>query len=124
MAQKATAISISKLSAAVNTAVASAGKRFPTIPIPPPNEVCYYPHLILGFPVPEPIAQAIEKESIANLNAFAGEVAGHLGQFAEGGGGAATPAPGGGSLGAVYSFGGHIIMGRWISPPTVAAIRD
>jgi len=123
MPQKATSISVKQLSAAVNTAVAGAAKRFPSIPIPPPTEVSYYPYLILGFPVPEPIAQKIAQESFANLNAFANDVAGQLGQFVEGGAtGAAAGA--GGSLGAIYSAGGHIIMGRWIAPPTVAAIRE
>ena len=123
MPQKATSISIKQLSAAVNKAVAAAAQRTPSIPIPPPNEVSYFPYLILGFPVPDAIAQKVAQESFANLNAFANDVAGQLGEFVEGGA-AGAAAGAGGSLGAIYSAGGHIIMGRWIAPPNAGAIRE
>lgn len=120
---KATAISIAKLTATVNTAVAAAGKKFPNLPVKPPNEVSYFPYLILGFPVPEPLAQAILNENIGTLNAFANEVAGHLAGAEQGGvAGAAAGAGSGG--GAVFSFGGHIIMGRNLAPPAAIALGE
>ncbi len=125
MPQKATAISIRELSAAVNTAVASAGKKFPKIPIKTVNEVSYFPYLILGFPVPDPIYQQIEKEELGALNAFAGEVAGHLsGSVPEAGGAEVLAAGTGGGPAALLAFNKHIIMGRWLAPQVLPSVRE
>lgn len=122
MAQ-ATAISIKKFHAAVNSAVAAAHKKHTKIPLPPTvEEVTYWPYLIWGFPVPDPI---VGKAGIAELTAIAGEIATHI-QGALPEAPALTAAPGVHAPvpGAVVSFGGHIIMGRWIAPPMVQSIKE
>jgi hypothetical protein len=127
MPQKATAISVRELTAAVNTAVASAGKRFPKIPIKTVNEVSYFPYLIMGFPVPDPIFQQIVKEELGSVTAFAAEVAGHLAGVAPE---AAEPellakgTGGGGGSGALLAFNNHIIMGRWLAPAALTSIQE
>src|SRR5258708_39741529 len=78
MAQ-ATAISISKFHAAVNSAVAAAHKKNPKIPLPRKvDEVVYIPYLIWGFPVPEPLVSQLGREGLAGLTAVAGEIATHV----------------------------------------------
>ncbi len=126
MPQKATAISVRELTAAVNTAVASAGKRFPKIPIKTVNEVSYFPYLIMGFPVPDPIYQQIVKEELGSVTAFAADVAGQLAGVAPE---AAEPellakGTGGGGSGALLAFNNHIIMGRWLAPRVLPSVQE
>lgn len=126
MAQ-ATAISIRKFHAAVNSAVAAAHKKHPKIPLPPSvEEVTYFPYLIWGFPVPEPYVSQLGKEGLAGLTAVAGEIATHIqGALPEAPALTAAPAvhaaP---AAGAVFSYGGHIIMGRWLAPPALQGVKE
>jgi hypothetical protein len=123
MAQ-ATSISVSKLHKAVNAAVAAAGQKFPNFKPGPIQEIAYYPYWICGFPVPDPIYRQLQQQGLGEVNAIAGEIAGHLqGAVPEAFAGAPA-APGGGGAGALYAFGGHIIIGRTLAPPLAANIRE
>ena len=125
MAQ-ATAISIKKFHAAVNSAVAAAHKKHPKIPLPPAvEEVTYWPYLIWGFPVPDPIVQQLGNEGIAGLTAIAGEIATHIqGALPEAPALTGSPGVHGPVPGAVVAFDRHIIMGRWIAPPVLQSIKE
>jgi hypothetical protein len=126
MPVQAQSISIHKLTAAVNTAVAAAGKKFPKIPIPPVQEVCYIPYWICGIPVPDPIYQKLGGETFANVTALAGEIGNSLGQsmpelFTGAEAGAAAGA--GGGAAALYAVNGHLIMGRRPAPMVVPSVK-
>jgi hypothetical protein len=126
MPVQATSISISKLTAAVNTAVAAAGKKFPKIPLKPVHEVCYFPYWICGIPVPDPIFKQLEGETFGTLNAVAGEIGTHLGQSMPElfGGEAGAGAGAGGSTAALFSVNGHLIMGRRPAPQVLPNFKE
>lgn len=125
MSVQAQSISIHKLTAAVNTAVAAAGKKFPKIPLKPVAEVCYFPYWICGIPVPDPIYRQLEAETFGTLNQVANEIGQSLGQQMPElfGGEAGAAAGAGGSTAALYSVNGHLIMGRRPVPTVVPAFK-
>jgi hypothetical protein len=124
MAQ-ATAISIRKFHAAVNSAVAAAHKKHSKIPLPPKvDEVVYFPYLIWGFPVPEPLVSQLGKEGLGGLTAIAGEIATHI-QGAVPEAHALTAAgPHRAAPGAVVAFDRYLIMGGWILPQQIQGLKE
>jgi hypothetical protein len=102
---EATSVSLSKLTAAVQAAVKAAVAKHPKFKIDPPAQVALS-YLIRGFPVPELL---LANATLAETQAFAADVAAHLGAngpagFAAGHAAAAPEA-------AVFSHGRHIIIG-------------
>jgi hypothetical protein len=100
---KPVSISLSKFTTSVQAAVKAAVAKHPKFSVEVPNAVSVA-YLIRGIPVPEAIAA---KATLAETQAFATDVATHLAQ-AHPEAFAASPSA---HLGAVYSFGGHIILG-------------
>ena len=102
---KASSISAAKLSSAVQEAVRAAVEKHPKLKVEPSTLSLGY--LIWGFPVPE----AFNALTVRETQAFATDVAAGLGR----GVGAAL----GSQLeGAVFSHGGHLIIG-FPAPPEV-----
>jgi hypothetical protein len=99
---KPVSISLSKFTTSVQAAVKAAVAKHPKFSVEVPNAVSVA-YLIRGIPVPEAIAA---KATFAETQAFATEVATYLAQ-------AHPEAFSGGrsSGGAIYSLGGHIIIG-------------
>jgi hypothetical protein len=95
MAQ-ASAISVSKLTVAVEAAVKAAVQQHPKFKIDKPQIAASY--FIWGIPVPELLLATL---SVRETQAFATAVASHLG--------GALPGPK--SEGAVFSVGGYLIVG-------------
>jgi hypothetical protein len=102
---------LSKLTAAVQAAVKAAVAKHPKFKIDPPAQVAVS-YLIRGIPVPEAIAANL---TLRETQAFAADIASHLSANAPDGfaAGHAAAAP----EAAVYSHGGHIIIG-------IPAVRD
>ena len=96
MAQ-AHSLSLAKFQASVHAAVAAAVQKHPKFKIDPPRAVAIS-YLIRGIPVPEAVLA-----TIAETQAFANDVAAHIGGAVQG----AAPA----SHGAVLSIGQHVIIG-------------
>ncbi len=100
---KATSISVEKLSTTVAAAVKAAVQKHPNIKVDPATSLSLS-YLIWGIPVPEPIAGAL---TLRDAQAFANDVASQLG----------PGLPGQSSLtGAVFSHGGHLIIGIPVPP--------
>jgi hypothetical protein len=100
----ATSISLSKFTASVQEAVKAAQQRHPSFNLPPVKGITFS-WIIRGIPVPFELAG---KLTMAETQAFADDVATHLGE--------AHPelvagAVGGKGQGMVVSAGGHIICG-------------
>ena len=102
---KAASLSISKLSSAVQDAVNAAAAKHPKFKVEPTAVSLGY--LIWGFPVPE----NFHAHTVRETEAFASEVAAGLGR------GIGT-ALGSSLQGAVFSHGGHLIIGI-PAPPEV-----
>jgi hypothetical protein len=102
---KATSISATKLMSAVQDAVKAAVEKHPKLKVEPTNLSIGY--LIWGFPVPE----NFNAFSVRETQAFAADVAAGLGR------GIGT-ALGSHLEGAVFSHGGHLIIGI-PAPPEV-----
>jgi hypothetical protein len=100
---KPVSISLSKFTASVQTAVKAAMAKHPKFQAAVPNAVSLG-YLIRGIPVAEEIAA---KVTVAEMQAFATEVAGQVGQAHPEALGAGLKAP----VGAVLSVGHHIICG-------------
>ena len=120
----ATSISVKKLTAAVNTAIGAAERKFPKVNLKPVQEVCYLPYWICGIPVPDPIWQTLQGESFKTVEAVAAEIGNSLGQqmpelFAGEAVGAAPVAHA-----ALYSVNGHLIMGRRPAPQASLNIHE
>jgi len=94
---KATSISLSKLTAAVQAAVKAAVQKHPKFNMGPPTQLAIS-HLILGIPVDSRVA----KVTLDETQAFAADIASHLSRSGEFG--KALEA-------AVYSHGNHLIIG-------------
>ena len=101
MAQ-AKSISLSQFTGAVQAAVKAAAQKHPKFKFELPHGVTFS-YLIRGFPVPESVLQNV---TFGETQAFANEVAAHIGTQA----GIAAEAKLG-AQGAIYSHGGHIIVG-------------
>jgi hypothetical protein len=102
---KATSISVSKLSSAVQDAVKAAVEKHPKLKVDPATLSLGY--LIWGFPVPENFNALTVRET----QAFATDVAAGLGR-------SLGTALGSHPEGAVFSHGGHLIIG-FPAPPEV-----
>ena len=100
---KPVSISLSKFTTSVQAAVKAAAAKHPKFQVPAPKGVSFK-YLIRGIPVPEEI---VAKVSMAEVQAFATEVAGQIGQAHPEALGAARGAP----VGAVLSVGHHVICG-------------
>ena len=99
----ATTISLAKFTASVQAAVKSAVAKHPKFQMEAPNSISVS-YLIRGIP---PAEEILAKATVAEVQAFADEVASHLSQaHPELLTRAGTPA-----RGAVISVGGHIIIG-------------
>ena len=105
---KPVSISLKAFTSSVQAAVKAAVAKHPKFNLPVPNAISVS-YLIRGIPVPDEI---LAKVTMAETQAFAGEIAAHLGK-AQAGGLAARPAAQGG---AVFSFGGHVIIGIPVPP--------
>jgi hypothetical protein len=105
---KASSISVSKFSSAVEAAVKAAVERHPNLKLNPstPISVSYF---IWGIPVPEEIAGRV---TVRESQAFATDVAKQLDSLL----------PGRGLEGALLSRGGHLIIGI-PAPPDVLLER-
>ncbi|HEX4229524.1 MAG TPA: hypothetical protein VHZ07_12705 [Bryobacteraceae bacterium] len=101
MAQ-AKSISLSHFTAAVQSAVKDAVQKHPKFKVEIPQGI-EFSYLIRGIPVPEGLLTNV---TVGETQAFANEIAGHLGGFAE-----VTVGRAGGSRGVIYVSGGHIIVG-------------
>ena len=101
MAQ-AKALSLGHFTAAVQSAVKAAVKKHPKLQVPAPESITFS-YLIRGFPLPDTLVANV---SIAEAQAFADEIATTVAARPEL---AAASLPGG--KGALYSTGGHIIIG-------------
>jgi hypothetical protein len=99
---KATSISVEKLSSTVAAAVKAAVQKHPNIKVDPATSLSLS-YLIWGIPVPEPIAGAL---TMREAQAFANDVAAQLG----------PGLPGAQLEGAVFSHGGHLIIGIPVPP--------
>jgi hypothetical protein len=100
---KPVSISLSKFTASVQTAVKAAVAKHPKFKVPTPNGISFG-YLIRGIPVPEEI---VAKVTMAEVQAFASEVAGQIGQAHPEALGAARGAP----IGVVLSMGRHVLCG-------------
>lgn len=109
---RATSISLSKLTDAVQAAVKSAAQKHPKFQMPVPNSLAVS-YLIRGFPVPDAILNTV---TVGEAQAFANEVATQINAtmpeaFGSAAAGAAAPATAIRPEGAVFSHGGHLILG-------------
>jgi len=106
MAQ-ATTISLSQFTSAVQAAVKAAVQKHPKFRLEAPSGIAVS-YLIRGIPVPEPLLSHV---TLAEAQAFADDVAGHVAgahpQAFAAAATAARPRP----HGAVISVGGHVILG-------------
>ena len=100
---KATTISVSKLSGAVQEAVKAALEKHPKLKVEP--AALSLGHLIWGFPAPEQFNALTVREA----QAFATDVASGIG-------GGLGSALGSHPTGAVLSHGGHLIIGFPVPP--------
>ena len=100
---KANSISLSHFTSAVQTAVKAAVQKHPKFKFEAPQGV-EFSYLIRGIPVPE---QLLQNVTFGETQAFANEVAAHIGAQP----GVAAEAAGAKPSGAVYSVGGHVIIG-------------
>ena len=100
---KPVSISLKKFTASVQTAVKAAMAKHPKFQAPAPNAVSFA-YLIRGIPVAEEI---VAKVTMAELQGFATEVAGQIGQAHPEALGVGLKAP----VGAVLSVGHHVICG-------------
>jgi hypothetical protein len=100
---KPVSISLSKFTASVQAAVKAAVAKHPKFQVPVPNGISFG-YLIRGIPVPEEI---VAKATMAEVQAFASEVAGQIGQAHPEALGAAR----GTAVGAVLSVGRHVLCG-------------
>ena len=110
MPQAATSISVSQLTSSVQAAVKAAVQKHPKFKLEAPQGVTVH-YLIRGIPVPESILTNVTFGETQN---FANEVAAQLGAQ-----GIAADAHVAGGKGALYSAGGHIIIGI----PAVDAVQ-
>ena len=100
---KPVSISLSKFTASVQTAVKAAMAKHPKFQASVPKGVSYA-YLIRGIPVAEEI---VAKVTMSELQSFASEVAGQIGQAHPEALGAGVKPP----VGAVLSVGHHVICG-------------
>src|ERR1700752_5205970 len=100
---QAKSISLNQFTGAVQSAAKSAAQKHPKLKIEAPQAISFR-YLIWGFPVPESILANI---SFAEAQAFADTVAANIAPQA----GLALDAKTTSSKGAIYSAGGHIIIG-------------
>jgi hypothetical protein len=100
---KPVSISLKKFTASVQAAVKAAVAKHPKFQVPAPNAVSFG-YLIRGIPVAEEI---VAKVTMAEMQAFASEVAGQIGQAHP----EALAAGRGTPVGAVLSVGHHVICG-------------
>jgi hypothetical protein len=100
---KAKSISLSQFSAAVQAAVKSAAQKHPKFKVDAPQGVTFS-YIIRGIPVAEPL---LANATFAETQAFADTLASAISAEA----GLATDAKAAGGKGAIYSAGGHIIIG-------------
>jgi hypothetical protein len=103
MAQ-AKSISLNQFNSAVQAAVRSAAQKHPKLKLDAPQGITLG-HLIWGIPVPENLLANV---SFAETQAFADTVAANIGPQI---GLAADAKAVGAGKGAIYSAGGHIIIG-------------
>lgn len=105
--KKPVSISISKFTESVQAAVNAASEKHSKFKLEAPNAISVS-YLIRGIPVPEAIASQV---TLAETQALANDIAGHLGAFAG--------EHGGERGGAVYSIGRHIIVGIPVLPEII-----
>jgi hypothetical protein len=102
MAQ-AKSISLNQFTSAVQAAVRSAAQKHPKFKLEAPQGITFN-YLIRGIPVPENILANV---TFAETQAFADTVVANIGPLA----GFTADAKAAGGKGAIYSAGGHIIIG-------------
>ncbi len=112
---KAVSISLSKLTASVQSAVKAAVAKHPKFKVDAPNAVTVA-YLIRGIPVPESILSHV---TVGETQAFATDIAQHLASahpevLAQAAGAAAAPE------GAIISVGRHVVVGI---PPVVHSLQ-
>jgi hypothetical protein len=100
--EQARSISLGQFTTAVQAAVKSAAQKHPKFKLEAPSGITFS-YLIRGIPVPETILANV---TFAETQAFANEIAGKISAQA----GFSAEARVGGK-GAIYSAGGHIIIG-------------
>jgi hypothetical protein len=113
---QAQSISLSQFTTAVQAAVKAAVQKHPKFKVDTPQGV-EFSYLIRGIPVPESILANV---TFGETQAFANDIAAHLGGAAGGGLGGARAA--GQSQGAIYSSGRHVLVG--IPPVTESFVLE
>jgi hypothetical protein len=108
---RATSVSVSKFTTAVQAAVKAAIQRHPKFKMDPPRAITVS-YLIRGIPVPDEILANV---TFAETQEFANDVAARVGGAA---GRAFAIAPRPSPKGAILSLGGHVILG-FPPPPDV-----
>lgn len=101
---KAASVSVSKLSGVVQEAVKAAVAKHPKVKVDTGSPLAIS-YLIWGIPVPDQLSEVL---TIRETQAFAADVASQLGRSL----------PGSSGLPAVFSHGGHLIIGI-PAPPEV-----
>jgi hypothetical protein len=100
---QAKSISLNQFTTAVQSAVKSAAQKHPKFKLDAPQAISFR-YLIWGIPVPENLLANV---TFAETQAFADSVAANIAPQA----GFAVEAKATGGKGAIYSAGGHIIIG-------------
>jgi hypothetical protein len=100
---QAKSISLNQFTGAVQSAVKSAAQKHSKLKIEVPQAITFG-HLIWGFPVPESILANV---TLAETQAFADTVAASIAPQV----GVALDAKATGGKGAIYSAGGHFVIG-------------
>lgn len=114
MAQAQT-VSLSQFTKAVHAAVNAAVQKHPKFKFATPPEIAFS-YLIRGIP---PAAEIAANVTVAEMQAFANEVAAHLGGAQAGAVAAKSAAP---LEGVIYSAGRHIIIG--IPPAEFLVVKE
>jgi hypothetical protein len=112
---RATSVSLSKFTAAVQSAVKAAMQKHPRFKMDPPSAITLS-YLIRGIPVPDDI---LTRVTVAETQDFANEIANRVASSAGGRAFAIAPRPG--PKGAILSVGGHVILG-FPAPPEVITL--
>ena len=112
---RASSVSLSKFTTAVQAAVKAAVQKHPRFKMDPPSAVTLS-YLIRGIPVPDEI---LSRVTFAETQDFANEIAARVASGPAGRAFAIAPRPA--PKGAILSIGGHVILG-FPPPPEVITL--
>jgi hypothetical protein len=113
---RASSVSLSKFTAAVQAAVKAAVLKHPKFKMDPPRAITLS-YLIRGIPVP---IEVLNRVTFGETQDFANEVAARVGGGPAGRAFAIAPRPA--PKGAILSLGGHVILG-FPPPPDVITLE-